>query len=621
MAAVDLVFSELPAGADLVFNATGAGGAVLTLAGKLPALMFSALLAGGPTVDLDLAVGLPALQLAVEGEYVSGAERPTAAAVGSAWQVADWRIAGAPARHQQAQPLPTGPTLRTETGAPVRASTAMRWQTGVGTGRTDRTGFAAAVPVPAWSVSLPHQDGVRTAIARSAGHQEGVPAGAHLRDRWQDRYRDRRPDVRQRWQVAQPVWRTLHSRVQDGQDLRTGWTARHQWAMRPPPGMYVPPVPPVEPPNPCYTPSGHLVFLPVPTADGPLVFFCESAPPPPAGVVVPIRRVYIVINTVSLRRVDGDVMLPALGMSLAIDVDSWTWSFSATLPAGALPDLEPEASGQPAELEASINGSLFRVLAERVSVERQFGAATVRVGGRGKSALLAAPYAPAGSFGNAELRTAQQLMADVLTVNGVPLGWAVDWQLTDWPVPAGALAVQGTYMDALVAIAGAAGGYLQPHPTDLALSVLPRYPSAPWTWGGVVPDFELPAAVAVQDGVEWVSQPQYNRVFVSGASQGVLGQVTRTGTAGDLAAPMVTDALITHADAARQRGLAVLADTGRQARVSLRLPVLPATGIIVPGDFVRYVDGATTRIGIVRGASVDAGFPEVWQSIQVETHV
>jgi hypothetical protein len=44
----------------------------------------------------------------------------------------------------------------------------------------------------------------------------------------------------------------------------------------------------------------------------------------------------------------------------------------------------------------------------------------------------------------------------------------------------------------------------------------------------------------------------------------------------------------------------VLADVGRQAMVSLRLPVLPETGIIVPGKFVRYVDGGTTRLGLTR---------------------
>ena len=83
---------------------------------------------------------------------------------------------------------------------------------------------------------------------------------------------------------------------------------------------------------------------------------------------------------------------------------------------------------------------------------------------------------------------------------------------------------------------------------------------------------------------------------------------------------MVVDPLITHAVAARQRGLAVLGDTGRQAMVTLRLPVLPETGVIEPGAFVKNRDGTLTRLGLVRSTSVQAGLPEAWQTLGVEAH-
>jgi hypothetical protein len=126
--------------------------------------------------------------------------------------------------------------------------------------------------------------------------------------------------------------------------------------------------------------------------------------------------------------------------------------------------------------------------------------------------------------------------------------------------------------------------------------------------------------VAVE-GIDWLRKPAYNRVHVSGASNGVLGEVTRSGTAGDSVAPMVTDALITHADAARQRGLAELSDTGKQASVTLTLPVMAATGLITPGKFVRYVDGADTRLGLVRSTSLSWSRPKLRQTIAVETHI
>ncbi|MGH8436111.1 MAG: hypothetical protein ACRERX_16910 [Pseudomonas sp.] len=389
--------------------------------------------------------------------------------------------------------------------------------------------------------------------------------------------------------------------------------------------------PPVEPPvTPPYDGSGKPLAFLCPWLDYAgddirLNFAIHPCPPvePPDGetVIVPVKRIYIVLNTTSLRRVDGNVMLPTYSLSLSIDADSWTWGFNAALPAETLDAIEPGSDGAPVELEAVINGTAYRVLAEQISRDRTFGRSAIRVSGKGKSAILGAPYASTQNFSNSAARTAQQLMNDALTVNGASIGWTVNWAATDWLVPAGAWSHQGSYITALNAIAGAAGAYIQPHPSLKTLNVLPKYPTAPWNWDSLVPDFELPADVTTRESIEWLERPRYNRVFVSGQGQGVLGQVTRSGTAGDIVAPMVTDALITHADAARQRGLAVLGDTGRQAHLSLRLPVLEETGVIQPGKFVRYVDGGVTRIGIVRSTSVDVSMPEVFQTIGVETHV
>lgn len=217
-------------------------------------------------------------------------------------------------------------------------------------------------------------------------------------------------------------------------------------------------------------------------------------------------------------------------------------------------------------------------------------------------------------------RTAQQIMFDVLTVNGVSLGWDVQWGLVDWLIPAGVFSHQGSYISAINKIAAAAGGYVQPHPSTQTIKVLPRYPKAPWDWHAITPDFQLPADATSRESLRWLEKPAYNRVFVSGQDVGVLGQVTRAGTAGDALAPMVVDTLITDAVAARQRGIAVLSDTGRQIEVSLRLPVLPETGIIEPGAIVEYRDGSISRRGLVRSTSVQAGLPEIWQTLGVQTY-
>ena len=404
--------------------------------------------------------------------------------------------------------------------------------------------------------------------------------------------------------------------------MRAGLGTAWREAMRPPPGMWVPPGPP--PPDPCYVPDGHLVFAEAWAGERPdLLLYCElhDSPLPTATVVVPVRNVYMVINNVTLTRVSNGHVFPVLSMRLNIDADSWTWSFSASLPGPELEHVD-SGTGDPIELEATINGTAYRVIVERISRERQFGNSRIAISGRGKNARLAAPYAPLQTFSNASGDlTAAQLLDDALKENGVSIGWDVDWGMDDWLVPAGSWLHQGTHMTAALAIAQAAGGYVQPHRTANTLRVLHRYPVAPWDWPTATPDFELPADVTVREAIEWEDKPLYNRVFVSGNRSGVLAQVTRAGTAGDVVAQMVVDDLITEATAGRLRGLSVLADTGRQAAISVRLPVLTETGVIEPGKLVRYLDGLVPRIGLVRSTAVEVSQQTVRQVLGIETHV
>ena len=377
-------------------------------------------------------------------------------------------------------------------------------------------------------------------------------------------------------------------------------------------GPVVPVVPPA--PTPCWVPepgdSVDLVLRLALRRLANLVLACRRA----ALTLVPIRRVYMVTNVTSLTRVSDGANIPCQGFSLSLDVDSWAWGFSASVLPDALALIEPDVDGTPVELAAEVNGTEFRVFAEAISRERTFGQASMRLQGRGITATLGAPYSPVSIFSAVSTLTSQQLVDQAL-----PSGWAAAWGLTAWSVPGGIWSHQGTPISAAVAIAQAGGGYVQPHASLQQISVLPLYPSAPWDWGSVVPDIELPAAYATREGIEWLELPRYNRVYVSGTSAGVLGRVTRLGTAGDVLAPMVTDPLITHSDAARQRGLPILAKTGRVSYVSLRLPVAEGTGVIRPGQFVRYTDGGTVRLGLTRSVAVDVAGHQVWQTIKLET--
>ena len=618
----DLVFTQPAAThpADLVFGGDSNDthpDATFDIASTLPALQGTLSVALG--VRMVLAGVLPGLSGGLAVIHDNQTQRPTVAHCQTFAQVAAPAESGLTQPQHHAQPA--------NSGVQHQALEAVYAHVG------NTPAFATALPANTIT-NAQFQDGEQASV-RLLGQwqdgdpeprinirgcfEDGTPARSRLHGRFEDGLRDRRRSHTSSWQEAATHRKGYTGRAGPAKARQLYRDSRFQNAWVPRPGQYVRPTIPVTPP-PYFGPA--LVFACPPLELPNLVFGITQCNLQPQGiVVVPIRKVYIVINDASLRRVDGNIQLPTFTMGLSLDVDSWTWGFNASLPADTLANLEPASTGAPVEVEAMINGVAYRALVETISRSRSFGKSTITIQGRGKAALLDSPYAPVSNFTNISARTAQQLIGDVLSVNNVPMDWVVAFGLTDWLVPAGVFAYQGSYIGALGRIAESVGGYIQPHASAQAISVLPRYPSTPWSWGSVTPDFELPSAVTTTEGIAWADKARYNRVFVSGAQQGVLGQVTRTGTAGDLLAPMITDALITHADAARQRGLSVLANTGRKANITLTLPVLAETGIITPGKFVRYVDGGTARTGIVRSVGVEIGHPDIYQTLGVETHV
>lgn len=441
-------------------------------------------------------------------------------------------------------------------------------------------------------------------------------------DRWIT-LRPHRPIRAQHWGNGQKMAHLVGGRFNHGRWTEQGYLLPWERAGAPAAGKSPAPDPGTpEPVPPCYIPpAGNavaLVFRTRQPASLDLAFRCDKAVPD-AAIVVPVRSVYMLSNTVTLALAESGLPIPTRGLRLAIDVDSWNWSWSASVPASYRATLTA-TDDDLVELDAMVNGTTFRLAVERISRDRRFGEASLAISGRGRAAWLASPRADILSRSNTTVMTAQQLMAAALTDNGVSIGWGIDWRITDWTVPAGVWQHTGTAIDACLAIAEAAGAYIQAHRVDQVLRVLPRYPHAPWNWASLAPDIDLTEAACETEGVEWLNKPSYNTVFVSGQVGGILAHVTRQGSAGNRPAPMITDALITHADAGRQRGIAILSNTGPQTLISLRLPVLPETGIIEPGKLLRYSEGGTARVGLTRAVDVNFDFPTLTQTIQVESH-
>ncbi len=635
---VELTFAEpfgSPDGSfvELTFGAGPTGGNIgakiaISFAG-LPTMLLGA----APATSAQISMALTDLPMVtISGTYDPAQYRGPRHSVRMPWQDAT------PTRVDAAMPWENASRAEVEVSLPIIDATPLLdaefrllWAQAARTEIQRSAAWEQATPLRPRPTTFETSEATRTRLEREIRWQQGTlsrPPGTTFE--WEETTRTKRR-YEAPWQEATPTRKTVTSVAADAAGLLRSWVIPWEEARHPPLGktIIIPPPAPTPAPDLCYTPPlGDDVELSFTTIwrgphDTELTFVCDNHPVgPPASVTVPIQEVYMVSNNVSLTLADGTV-IPSTSFSLSIDYQSWTWGLTATVAYSALSLFGFDVAGDPVEVWAHINGEVFKLFVQTGASQRQFPTGAITLTGVGLISTLDAPYCPTLTFDNTSgAANAQQIANNVLTENGVSIGWEVEWNVVDWLVPAGAWSFQGTYATALQAIAAAVGGYLQPHPTDLTARILPLYPTASWDWGTVTPDFELPSSVTVVEGISWSALPEYNGVWVSGAnSAGVLASVVRTGTAGDVQAEMVTDQLITDAAPAGARGAAILSNTGKQALVSLKLPVLAATGVILPGKFVRYVDGTTTRIGIVRSTTVDAAFPAVWQTIGVETHV
>jgi hypothetical protein len=317
---------------------------------------------------------------------------------------------------------------------------------------------------------------------------------------------------------------------------------------------------------------------------------------------IPVRRVYLVIHHISLTRLSDGVEIPCRSLSIALDADSWAWTWSGELVG---PDaLDAVRSDDPVTLVAEINGYTWHLLAEDWTEDREFSRRGVKVSGRGLSAWLAAPYELPASSILANARTIQQAMAELL-----PFDWTLTWELgvPDWLLPAGSWS--RTNLTTIQAIHGAAqeaGLILIPGMADRTLHVQRRYPVLPWEYAAATPDLVVPDAAILQLAKRRQAEAQANAVYVNGGEVGgILARVYRAASAGDRLAPTQSSSLVTHVDAAHTLGGRILA--AHDAQPEMRSVTLPLGGVFplgAVGALLRVEEGATDHLGIVNGVSV-----------------
>ena len=387
---------------------------------------------------------------------------------------------------------------------------------------------------------------------------------------------------------------------------------------------------PVQPLQPVVVPLVFCEYYPDRVAGGgwpsniEIAFGVSRCTPGASGaefVILP-ARVYMTVHNVYAQLLPSMANVPIFDATLSADVGSFAWSFSANGPESLFTQLA-RSTALPRQIKLVIDGLEWVFLVETLRRTHAFGKSGVAITGRSVTALVGEPWTRSAAYNNGSAMNAQQIAAQALDLSGV----ALDWGITDWLVPAGAWSHNGSRLSAVQRVAEAAGGYVQSHRSSATLQVRHPYPllaggvpGGPWNWDGVTPDVELAADAVITSGKEAKDGADVDGIYISGTNQGVIALVKRTGTAGAKLAAMQVDPLITHVDAATQRGLSVLGTAGAKEHVTLELPVLTGSGqpgVIDVGKLVQVNESAPWR-GRVRSVSVAYNQPTVRQTLTLE---
>ena len=298
-------------------------------------------------------------------------------------------------------------------------------------------------------------------------------------------------------------------------------------------------------------------------------------------ITPPKRRSYVMRPEFRCYRVSDNQEVNIVNFSIAISRSQW--GFNVSLQCGSRGDRELLFHGGPQEFRLLVNGYEFFFVAEEPAVNHRFGSTEWIVSGRSSVALLAVPHSATRSYTNSVAKGVAALCYDELAGTG----WTLDFDMTQFNVPAGAFSyVNKTPLEAIAQIAAAIGGMIYPHGDTKTIQIRPQWPVTPWAMTTSAPDIAVHDNVIMAYSSQPISTPLCNAVFVRGEQQGVECKIKRTGTAGDLLAQDIVDPLITDQQAARHRGTAVLADSGRKDGISFVLPVMDSVPPALPGTLL-----------------------------------
>lgn len=615
----NLVFRGPPDGSgNLVFGDADGGGGIAPVS-----VIIDAELPGLDTVGITLAVStrvvldasLPGLDGEVGLVWDANVSRGLRHEVQSHWQEGTRVHAAAAAHWQETEQLQSAAIARWQEAAGLRQASRQHWQETERLRGVLQSRYQAAVSLRA-ATRQHWEETERLRGVLQARYQLGISLRAAIRQHWQENER-LRSALLEHWQEGMGLHNGVRSFWQEGDGVRIAMRQHWQEAMRPAAGVSPRPKPPVK--VPCYdvATAANLLFEEAWTNDGHLVFVCYrkgDGPDPGETLVVPLKRIYMTVHEISAILLPGGEPVQLQAPVIESNDDGYGWTLSASGPLHLMDQLA-WAGGVPKRVMITVDGIAWVFAIDPPERSRRFEGHKVQVKGSSVTSLLGS--LPSIAWSNSAQRTAQQLALTALDLTGVDL----DWQITDWTVPANAWSHQGTPLSAVLRIAEAAGAVVRSHRTEPKLIVAPRYKAMPWEWATNTADIRIPAQIITQDTLQPVIGPAYNAVNVIGVLGGKHIDVVRSGTTGNIRAPFITDSLITDIEAGRMRGKSVIGDSVIRFRQPITVPLLSELGLVQQGLLLDVTEPDSSWRGITRSISLSVAGPTIRQDLIVERYL
>jgi hypothetical protein len=345
--------------------------------------------------------------------------------------------------------------------------------------------------------------------------------------------------------------------------------------------------------------------------------------PPDHGhfIIIPVQEFYRVIPDVHLLRLPDRVEIPLQNFQVRVDIGLSLHGLTA----GIIDRLSYErlCSTAAVQVELSAQGYLWRFLVNRLSGTRQFGEESYSLEAISLARALGRGRAVPRFYVETEAKTLEQLAAQELAFTE----WTLDWSAATWPIPANTWSYDRlTPLEAIQALAEAAGAYVHAGRADQSLSVKPRYRILPWHLADEPPDVILPADPVQVLSFESDPQEDYTAVYVHGTTADRVSALVQIDGSGGLIVPdepQTNPLLVDGNTGCRAFGARFLGDHQSATRWTLLLPLTPADGdvpLLDIGQIIQFNGDGVNWRGIVEGVQVGMTGVELTQQIEVVTY-